>query len=76
MAHRPEDLSHAILELGVEDYFGLWELQYNVAREVKAPADRVFRERLRNQLIEMVDRGSSRRRFGHMTHLGLSAPPN
>jgi hypothetical protein len=51
------DLTRPILELGVEDWFGLWEVCIDVAREVQAVPDETFRHQLRNQLAVMIDRG-------------------
>lgn len=51
------DLTRPILELGVEDWYGLWELSDEVAKSVGANPDVEFRKQLREKLVELMDRG-------------------
>jgi hypothetical protein len=50
------DLTRPILELGVEDWYGLWEIYNDVARAANVVPDVTFRHQLRNQLAAMIDR--------------------
>ena len=51
------DLTRPILELAIEDWYGLWEIANDAARAVGAAPGTRFREMLRSQLATMIDRG-------------------
>ena len=64
--HMPADLEHVgkrpdmnrpILELGVEDWTGLWHIYHDVARATSALLDTKYRDELRHQLAAMIDAG-------------------
>lgn len=47
----------AILELAVEDWYGLWEIRYDVARSLNREPDEIFRDELQIRLAAMLSQG-------------------
>jgi len=47
----------AILEFAVEDWYGLWEIYYQVARALSRDLDETLRDELRSQLATMISLG-------------------
>jgi hypothetical protein len=56
LGNRP-DLAKPILELCVEDWFGLWEIAAYVARALREDLTSGLREAIRDEIAEMASRG-------------------
>ncbi len=53
---RDRELERSILDLAVDDWYGLWEILHTAARALNSSRDDAFRDELRDRLADMMTR--------------------